>query len=270
MRLGAAFLLLMVGLARPLGCEIHDVLKRAEIERMFARTDRVLVAHERPNYAVVFRVDSGKPGPYEMHKGADEVWFVHQGRASLSLGGESARRHYRLGAGDVVHVPRGTAYQVASETDRFEYVAVRVFPESAPPRPSSAGILARRRMPDVLKRSEIDAIFANSDRNQPLHSARNFTINYVIYSGHSGPWEAHRGCVDVYFVYTGTAVAQLGGEIANPKEETPGEIRGDGVSGARTYNIGPGDIVLIPRNTAHHMDPASAKLGYLLMKVWAE
>ena len=31
-----------------------------------------------------------------------------------------------------------------------------------------------------------------------------------------------------------------------------------------------GDIVLIPRNTAHHMTPASGKLGYMLVKVWAD
>jgi len=27
---------------------------------------------------------------------------------------------------------------------------------------------------------------------------------------------------------------------------------------------------LIPRDTAHHMDPGAGKLGYLLMKIWAE
>ena len=46
--------------------------------------------------------------------------------------------------------------------------------------------------------------------------------------------------------------------------------RGVGVTGARRHEIGPGDIVLIPRDTAHHIDPGTGKLGYLLMKIWAE
>jgi len=68
----------------------------------------------------------------------------------------------------------------------------------------------------------------------------------------------------------GTAMAQLGGEIQNAKEESPGEPRGDGVKGAREHQIGPGDIVLIPRNTAHHMTPAGGRLGYILVKVWVD
>jgi mannose-6-phosphate isomerase-like protein (cupin superfamily) len=36
---------------------------------------------------------------------------------------------------------------------------------------------------------------------------------------------------------------------------------------AREFNIAPGDMVMIPRNTAHFMDPGSSRLGYLLMKI---
>jgi mannose-6-phosphate isomerase-like protein (cupin superfamily) len=125
-------------------------------------------------------------------------------------------------------------------------------------------------MPDVLRGSEISDTFAKFESNQPIHSAPNFTMNYVIYSGHAGPWEAHKGCVDIYFLKIGTATSELGGQIRNAKEESPGEIRGDGVTGARRYSVGPGDIVVIPRETAHHMAPTSAKLGYVLLKVWAE
>ena len=125
-------------------------------------------------------------------------------------------------------------------------------------------------MPDVVKSSQRDATFANHDSNQPLHSARNVTVNFVIYAGHAGPWEAHRGCVDIYFMHTGSGTAHLGGEIKEPTEEVPGEIRGSGVTGARQSVVGPGDIVLIPHLTAHYMVPSSEKLGYNLVKVWAQ
>ncbi|MBI3471905.1 MAG: cupin domain-containing protein, partial [Candidatus Solibacter usitatus] len=242
------------------------VMKASEVDAAFARARASFPVHETPAYAVVFRISQGRAAACEAHDNADEVWFVRRGNARLSLG--SAQ--YEAGAGDVVHVPRRAACRIDSGGGRFEYVAVRVFPETAPPRPTFGGLLAARRMPDVLKKSAIDSTFAASETNQPLHAAANFTVNYVIYKGRSGPWEAHRGCVDIYFVYTGAAAAELGGEISNPQEEAPGEIRGAGVTGARRHSIGPGDIVLIPRNTAHHMTPSSQKLGYLLVKVWAE
>ena len=39
--------------------------------------------------------------------------------------------------------------------------------------------------------------------------------------------------------------------------------------GARRYEIGRGDTVLIPHQTAHCMIPTAEKLGYNLVKVWA-
>jgi mannose-6-phosphate isomerase-like protein (cupin superfamily) len=243
--------------------EIHDVLKSAEIDRMLAHGGET-TAHEKPNFSIMIRVAQGKPKPPQTRAGVDEVWFVRRGQAVVTLGGA---RH-DAGSGDIVHVPRGTAFQIDPGNGRFEYVAVRVFPATG--RPLPGGFIPTGPMPDVVKKSDIDATFAKSEKNQPLHAGSNFTVNYVIYKGRSGPWEAHRGCADIYFLHDGTATAQLGGTISNPKEETPGEIRGDGVSGARSHQIGPGDIVLIPRNTAHHMTPAGDKLGYMLMKVWAE
>jgi mannose-6-phosphate isomerase-like protein (cupin superfamily) len=245
-----------------------------------------LLVHSTPAYTIRFDVQAGKPGPYTAHPKADQLLFVRAGTARILLGGELAGakksasgelagesikdgRTNDVGAGDVVHLPRNTPHRIDPGGGRLEYVRVQVFPagDNLPPR---QGFLSPRRMADVLKKSEIDATFAKYSSNQPIHAAPNYTMNYVIYTGRSGPWEAHRGCTDIYFVQTGTAIAQLGGDIANPKEEAPGEIRGTGVSGARRHSIGPGDMVLIPRNTAHHMDPAGGKLGYLLLKVWVE
>ena len=285
MRLPVLTAVLFSCAAHPARAEIRDVLKSAEIDALLAGSgDRAL--EERSNYAIWLKVHSGRPGPYEMHRGADDVLLVRRGNATVQLGGQlqgsweasagnwvgtgiQGARQYRVGAGDLVHIPRNTPHRIDPGTGRFEYVVVRVFPtgENLPPR---SGILAAGRIDDVVRKSEIDSTFAANATNQPLHSARNFTINYVIYSGRSGPWQAHRGCVDIYFVHTGAARGYLGGEIENAKEEAPGEIRGAGVSGAREYDIGPGDLVVIPRNTAHHMRPTTPKLGYLLLKVWAD
>ena len=270
-------------LAGPATPEIRDVLKSTEIDAMFALASESLVAHETPIYAVVFQVVDGEPGSYSMNPHADEIWYVRSGRARLAMGGSLKdpkaaasgelggsgileSRHYEIGAGDVVNLPRNTAYQVDPGTGRVAYVVVRVFPKGAHP---DRGLAEPAPMGDILKSSTRDAVFADNDSNQSLHSVRNLSVNYVIYKGRPGPWEAHRGCVDIYFVHTGGGIAHLGGQITNPVEEAPGEIRGTGVSGARRRQIGRGDIVLIPRQTAHYMVPMAEKLGYNLVKVWA-
>ena len=268
MLLCLALLILFAGPAR---AEIRDVVKSSDIDGMFARLtsnrpDRAL--HEMPNYALWLKAHDGKPGAYETHPEADDILVVRRGSAHITMG-EPERRH-EIGSGDVVRIPRNTPHQIDPGSGRLEYVVLRIFPsgENLQARPGIRP--AAGKLGDVLKKSEIDETFAKSTSNQPIHTAKNFTMNYVIYGGRSGPWEAHRGCVDIYFLQIGTATAQLGGEIQNAKEESPGEPRGTGVTGAREHQIGPGDIVLIPRNTAHHMNPATGKLGYILVKVWVD
>jgi mannose-6-phosphate isomerase-like protein (cupin superfamily) len=256
---------LAIGGATTLRSEIHDVLKSAEIEASLAKVKGSSIIHQRPNFSISLGSQEGGAGAVETHGDADEVLFIRSGSGWLWL----EDRKYEIIAGDVVNVKRKTAHRFYTELGRIEYVAVRIVP--AREGPAASGIRPGPRiMPDVLRASEISETFAKFESNQPIHSAANFTMNYVIYSGHAGPWEAHRGCVDIYFLKIGTATSELGGQIRNAKEESPGEIRGDGVTGARRYSVGPGDLVVIPRETAHHMEPTSAKLGYLLLKVWAD
>ncbi len=245
--------------------EIHDVLKNAEIEARLAKVKGSLIIHERPNFSISLHSLEGAASADENHNDADEIIFIRRGSCSLRLDGHN----YQIGSGDVINVRRNKAHRIDASSGRIEYLAVRIIPTGE--NGTATGIRpAQRIMPDVLRASEIDETLAKFDTNQPIHSAPNFTMNYVIYKSRVGPWEAHHGCVDIYFLKTGTAVAQLGGRITNGKEESPGEIRGSGVTGARRHDIGPGDVVLIPRDTAHHMDPGAGKLGYLLMKIWAE
>ena len=247
------------------GAELRDVLKGAEIDALLASTVRDQAVFQRPNYAIWLKVQEGKPGPRETHADAYDLLHIRTGQGAVTLGTE---RH-PVAKGDIVHIPRNTPHQIDPGGGRLEYVVVRIFP-TGDNLPARQGLLAPRRMPTVLKKSEIDATIEKYESNQPIHSGKAYTMNYVIYSGHAGPWEAHRGCVDVYFIQRGAARAQLGGGILNAKEESPGEIRGDAVKGAPEYDIGPGDLVHIPRMGTHHMIPKDAKLGYVLLKIWAD
>jgi mannose-6-phosphate isomerase-like protein (cupin superfamily) len=256
---------LAVSGASTLRSEIHDVLKNTEIEASLAKVKESSIIHQRPNFSILLGSQEGGAGALETHDGADEVLLVRRGSGSLSLD----NRKYEIGPGDVINIKRKMTHHIDAPSGRIEYVAVRISP-TGEGRPASGIRPGPRIMPDVLRASEISETFAKFESNQPLHSAPNFTMNYVIYSGHAGPWETHQGCVDIYFLKIGTATSHLGGQIRNAKEESAGEIRGDGVTGDRPYSVGPGDIVVIPRETAHHMEPTSGKLGYLLLKVWAE
>jgi len=259
------FAITLVLVSWPLCGQLRDVVKTEEIDKMFARARPSLEVLSKPNLAVAFRVASGSSGAWQTHPGADEFWFVRHGGAGVSLG--TAAQHYDVAAGDVVSVPRTTAYQITPGATAFEYVAVSILPAE---RHLGIGIGAAgtpRPMPPVARKADIDATLASADKNVTLHSAGATLINHVVYPSTPGPWEVHQTCDDLYFMRLGTARAQLDGTLVNAKEDPPGEPRGTGVTGARTFTIGPGDMVWIPRNTAHHMDPSSHKLGYLLVKV---
>ena len=279
-----AILAVLVVPTGPATAEIRDVLASAEIDAMFARTHRELMVHETPVYSVVFKVVEADASPPRMNRGADEIWFVRSGLAQLEMAASPSNRdstpssnlealaadgarQYEIGAGDIISLPRNTVFRVTVGEGRLAYVAVRVFPKTAH---SDRNLAEPAPMSDVVKSVVRDAVFAENDSNQPLHSVANLNVNYVIYKGGPGPWESHRGCVDIYFVHTGSGIAHLGGKITDPIEEAPGEIRGTGVNGARTHRIERGDMVLIPYRTAHHMVPTAEKLGYNLVKVWAQ
>jgi mannose-6-phosphate isomerase-like protein (cupin superfamily) len=269
MRFSLTILLLVSG---PACGQLRDVVKSDQVDKMFAGAGSSLEVLAKPNFAIVFRVSSGKPGAWQKHPDADEFWFVRHGAAGVSLGSgdpssAAGQQAYEVAEGDVVNVPRSTAYQITPRSSGFEYVAVRVFPVE---RRLGIGIGAAKEphpMPAVGRKAQIDATLASADKNVLLHSGGVTLINHVVYKGAPGPWEVHQTCDDLYFMRLGTARAQLDGTLVNGKEDSPGEIRGTGVTGARGFNLGPGDMVIIPRNTAHFMDPGSNKLGYLLVKL---
>lgn len=250
--------------------QLRDVVKSDDVDKMFARATPSIEVLSKPNLALVFRVSSGNAGSWQPPADAEEFWFARHGAADVSLrigGASSSETNHKVAEGDVFYLRRNTGYRVTPGASGFEYVAVRVFPAERPLGIGIGATGAPRPMPTVARKAEIDATFASADKNVTLHSAGATLINHVVYKGAPGPWEVHQTCDDYYFMRVGTARAQIDGTVVNGKVDSPGEIRGTGVTGARSFNIGPGDMVVIPRNTAHFMDPGSNKLGYLLVKV---
>jgi quercetin dioxygenase-like cupin family protein len=52
-------------------------------------------------------------------------------------------------------------------------------------------------------------------------------------------------------VLRGQASFVTGGTPVNPKITGPGEIRADNVEGGTTRQLKPGDVVVVPKGTAH-------------------
>ena len=245
------------------------VMKSAEVDAILAKIQDSWDVFVKTNHAVTFRVNTKKL-PMTNHPEADEYWFVRRGAAKVALqtGDAATGGPHDVGAGDVVYVPRNIAYEIDPGTSRFEYVALRVFA----PRPSRQGGAGRggaAAMPPptsyIAKRADIDKTFASEPRTTQLSFPGGASVNMIIYNGSIGPYESHETADQIYFVRYGTARAAYDGRLINPTVTAPGQIRGTGYLDASEYTIASGDIVWIPRNQMHFVDPGTGKVGYFLV-----
>ncbi|HEY3267445.1 MAG TPA: hypothetical protein VGM37_10990 [Armatimonadota bacterium] len=82
-----------------------------------------------------------------------------------------------------------------------------------------------------------------------------------------GTPELHMEADDVFFVLEGSAAMTLGGELVEAVEVSPGEWRGAGVAGGEAVEIASGDIVIVPRGTAHHRVTLGRAVSLAIVKV---
>ncbi len=240
------------------------VMKSADVDALFARIQDSWDVYTKTNHAVTFRVAT-RNLPATPHQEADEYWFVRKGTAKVTLDTGVTPASASVRGGDVVHVPRNVAYAI-EPSGRFEYVALRIF---APPPPSRGagpgGEGASQPTSYFARKADIDKTFASEPRSTQLGFPGGANVSMIIYDGAIGPYESHEVVDQIYFVRHGTAKAALDGRLINPTVTTPGQIRGTGYLDASEYTIGPGDIVWIPRNQLHFVDPGTGKIGYFLV-----
>ncbi len=83
--------------------------------------------------------------------------------------------------------------------------------------------------------------------------------------------ELHDASDDVFYVLSGSAELTLGGTLDNPREATPGEWKSAKINGGKTFTITKGDLIVIPRGTAHQRVNSKGKeLTLILIKIFAE
>jgi mannose-6-phosphate isomerase-like protein (cupin superfamily) len=79
--------------------------------------------------------------------------------------------------------------------------------------------------------------------------------------------ETHAEWADIYYVTAGSASIITGGSITDAREDSPGEIRGTGISGGTGHRIGAGDIVHIPAGVPHYVVVGEGEaITYFILK----
>jgi glc operon protein GlcG len=98
------------------------------------------------------------------------------------------------------------------------------------------------------------------------------TRGYKLDAGRrTGPGEVeyHESVVDVMHVVQGSATVVTGGEMIDPHEVAPGELRAESVDGGAAYELSDGDVLAIPAGVPHQFAAASDPFLYFVVKVEA-
>jgi uncharacterized protein GlcG (DUF336 family)/mannose-6-phosphate isomerase-like protein (cupin superfamily) len=84
-----------------------------------------------------------------------------------------------------------------------------------------------------------------------------------------GEVEYHERTVDVMHVVSGTATVVTGGEMVEPREVAPGEVRAKGTNGGTPHELTEGDVLAIPNGVPHQFTEVSDPFLYFVVKVEA-
>jgi mannose-6-phosphate isomerase-like protein (cupin superfamily) len=239
------------------------VMKSADVDAEFAKIQDSWDVYTKTNHAVTFRVAT-KSVPATNHQEADEYWFVRKGTASVTLNTGATPATSSVSGGDVLYVPRDVPYAIEPSA-RFEYVALRIFTPRSARGAGPGGEVGAQPTSYFAKKADIDKTFASEPRTTQLRFPGGVNVAMIIYDGAIGPYESHSTVDQIYFVRHGSAKAALDGRLVDPVVTTPGQIRGTGYLDSSEYTIGPGDIVWLPRNQLHFVDPGIGKIGYFLV-----
>jgi mannose-6-phosphate isomerase-like protein (cupin superfamily) len=131
----------------------------ADVERGLHPENRVqdLIGGEGMELRVAIQHEAGQPAPSaEIHDESDDVYYVLEGSATLTLGGRleapkevepgewrgpriEGGKSFEVRKGDLVIVPRGTPHMRSTEGKDFAMILIKVFDKPLPaPKPAPA------------------------------------------------------------------------------------------------------------------------------------
>lgn len=69
------------------------------------------------------------------------------------------------------------------------------------------------------------------------------------------PAALHEKDAEMMYVLQGTGVITEGGKLVNEKRTNANNRGGDSIEGGTAHNVSPGDVIIIPQDTPHQVNP---------------
>ncbi|HSC09279.1 MAG TPA: heme-binding protein [Steroidobacteraceae bacterium] len=82
----------------------------------------------------------------------------------------------------------------------------------------------------------------------------------------AGEAEIHLTEVDIFYVLDGQATFVTGGELLEPRDLTPSEIRGSAIRGGTERQLARGDVITVPAGVPHWFKQVTAPFRYYVVK----
>ena len=83
----------------------------------------------------------------------------------------------------------------------------------------------------------------------------------------TGESEVHDKETDTLHILSGSATFVVGGEMIGSRQTAPGQYRGTGVRGGETFQLTPGDVIVIPAGIPHWFKDVPGPIEYYVVKV---
>jgi glc operon protein GlcG len=200
---------------------------------------RTAVMFKRPTKGIEDTINKGRNAMIPV---AAVTWFTPlQGGIPITVNGE---------------IVGGIGVSGASSAQQDEEIAI-----------AGAQALVTPATSAVEKRSaaEVKAAFSQGETGATLVDDPAFRVAASRRDG-AGQAEVHATDTDIFYVLEGRATVVFGGNIVEGKQTAPNEIRGSGIEGGETREIGPGDVLTIPRGIPHWFRSVKAPFRYYVVK----
>lgn len=126
----------------------------------------------------------------------------------------------------------------------------------------------------VKTRAELDGLVAKIRAGELKGPQMLFDREKGPYQIYTSFIEKRKGAADIhgvddeiFLILDGSAAATLGGDVTDKKLTGDNEFRGTTIAGGATRRVAAGDLVSVPRGTAHQMDAGTGEVLYLVIKI---
>jgi len=119
--------------------------------------------------------------------------------------------------------------------------------------------------PHYFEPAAVDAARARGETGSVLVEETDFKV-LASRRDKPGQSEVHATDTDIFVVIDGRATIVVGGRMIEPKETSPGELRGSGIEGGTDYLLEKGVVLTVPRNTPHWVRESQPGFRYYVVK----